>query len=109
MFDESGNFFDETDDINAFWEDVAKSFEEPIESFAGLVPIYSNYEGGYESSWYIVYRDQDGKLLSCYGSHCSCHGFEDQWGGSEFDPEDIDNTCRVARVDADRLRALVHE
>lgn len=59
--------------------------------------LFAQYgNGSYDGSCYVVY-EQEGKLYTVEGSHCSCYGLEGQWspmesswaalamGGREFD------------------------
>lgn len=39
--------------------------------------------GGYEEGHWFLLRRADGMLLENEASHCSCYGFEDQWGPTE--------------------------
>lgn len=32
------------------------------------------------SSWFLLKDKETGELYEQHGSHCSCYGFEDQWG-----------------------------
>ncbi len=49
---------------------------------AGLHVIAGSWDNAdYDESAWVLLRNPDGKLFEVSGSHCSCHGFEDQ-----FDP-----------------------
>ena len=41
----------------------------------------------YEGHAWVVYR-VGGKYYSVEGSHCSCHGLEDQWNPEEYESAD---------------------
>lgn len=54
--------------------------ESAVENLNILYAYYS-YEC-YEGSAFIIF-EKDGKLYEVHGSHCSCHGLEDQWEPEE--------------------------
>lgn len=39
--------------------------------------------GGHEEGHWFLLRRDDGALLENEASHCSCYGFENQWGPTE--------------------------
>ena len=40
------------------------------------------WSGGYEESAFVIYLDEDRRLMCSESSHCSCNGFEGQFEGS---------------------------
>lgn len=60
--------------------------EKELEGFEVLVAYQSVGDYGCDSSnWFLLRKD--GVLYENYGSHCSCMGFEDQWGPEETSVE----------------------
>ena len=49
----------------------------------GWMVDYGNYDG----TAALVCRDADGNWFSWEGNHCSCMGFEDQWGLEKDHPD----------------------
>lgn len=107
MFDEPGSFFDTDEERSKFWDEVAHDFEEKRETFEGLTPLYSNYWSGcYEASWLIVFRDTEGVKYN-QASHCSCHGFEDQWGAMPWNESMWDEVHEEIRAVVAQARATI--
>lgn len=56
----------------------------PIEE-SGLMILFASYDNGSYSGAAFVLVMRDGLLFEVNGSHCSCHGLEDQWDEEETD------------------------
>lgn len=61
--------------------DVAAKFKATPSQVEGIIAAIYGQES-YEGSAFVLLV-RDGKLYEVYGSHCSCHGLEDQWGEEE--------------------------
>lgn len=69
-------------------EEIEEWFSEPG-ALAGATVLFSEYEcASYEGKAIVVF-ERGGKLFEVNGSHCSCHGLEDQWGEEETSWEAI--------------------
>lgn len=56
--------------------------EKELDGFEVLIAYESCGSWGCDSSnWFLLRKD--GQLYENYGSHCSCNGFEEQWGPEE--------------------------
>lgn len=44
-----------------------------------LIAYESVGSWGCDSSSFFLFKNKEGQLFTCYGSHCSCYGFEDQF------------------------------
>lgn len=44
-----------------------------------VLMVWHDSETWSESAWMLIRRQYDNSLFEVHGSHCSCHGFEDQW------------------------------
>jgi hypothetical protein len=83
-------------DIFSNWGDVQNNFDmsepEPEVLFAAYE--YENYSG----EALVIFR-RDGQLFTVHGSHCSCHGLEEQWVPEESSPEVV--RCMVESSNGD--------
>lgn len=50
-----------------------------VASDIGEVLFHEYATGSYDGSAFTLFRDKQGRLMECNGSHCSCMGLEDQW------------------------------
>jgi hypothetical protein len=51
--------------------------------------LFASYENsGCEGDAIVLFR-RGGKLFEVRGSHCSCHGLEDQWEPEEVTPTEL--------------------
>lgn len=73
------------DSVDSVREHIVCSFqieENELDGFEVLVAYESVGDYGCDSSnWFLIRKD--GQLYENYGSHCSCMGFEEQWGPEE--------------------------
>ena len=71
--------------------------------------IFAAYScAGYEGEAHVVFEGTDGKYYEVNGSHCSCHGLEDQWEPEETTLDYfLDLVERKAEYDQDLIDALV--
>jgi hypothetical protein len=77
-----GDFHKETED--QIKKHLAKNFKLPLKEFEKYKIIVAYEDYSYESkSWTLVLNEENGKLYENAASHCSCHGFEDQWEPKE--------------------------
>lgn len=68
-------------EVAADWEyDEIKRI--PIVDVISEVLFHEYVRGSYDGSAFTLFRDKQGRLMECNGSHCSCFGLEGQW-----DPE----------------------
>ena len=82
-----GGFNDRDDIAREFLAGYRKNFKIPEDFPTEEQIIFAAYEGGsYEGAAIVVY-EKDGKLFEVNGSHCSCHGLEDQWSPEETSKE----------------------
>lgn len=55
--------------------------EKELKKFDILVAYESVGSWGCDSSsWFLLRNKETGQLFENHGSHCSCYGFEGQWG-----------------------------
>lgn len=68
-------------------EDVSNQFEDKLileKNILFAVYVYEWYTG----NAFVLFEEND-KLYSVYGSHCSCYGLENQWCPEETDLEHL--------------------
>ena len=72
--------------------------------------IFADYTyEDYNGSSHVVFEGTDGKYYEVHGSHCSCHGLEDQWEPEETSLDYfLDLVERKAHYDQDLIDALVN-
>lgn len=71
-------------------EDIIAQFQVPEGALDNAVILYAKYGGGsYEGAAFVLYS-VDGKLYEVNGSHCSCHGLENQWDPEETTLKDLE-------------------
>lgn len=64
-------------------EGVLQQFKAPDDALDGAELLLAWYgTGSYDGSAFVLYK-KDGKLYEVNGSHCSCHGLEEQWQPEE--------------------------
>lgn len=81
-------YFDLFEDKN----DVACEFGISEEQLEGIEILYAYYSyEDYSGDALVIFRKED-KLYEVNGSHCSCHGLEDQW-----EPEETTAEALLAR------------
>jgi hypothetical protein len=69
---------------------VRSSYEtnDDLENIVFLIAYESVGSWGCDSSsFFLMYKKDDGKLYENYGGHCSCYGFEGQWEPEETSVE----------------------
>lgn len=90
----SAVFHADFDDVS----DIVRTFKIKPEDLKGAEVIFASYDGdGYSGSAFVLFR-RDRQLFEVNGSHCSCHGLEDQW-----DPEVATKKALLFRLDEGRL------
>ena len=69
--------------------DVFKHFDVSEEDQVGVHFVYACYEAeDYEGHAGVIFL-KGGRFYIVTGSHCSCHGLEDQWDPEEITLEEI--------------------
>ena len=63
-----------------------RAWEAPIRPMSEADLIYANYTYEDYRGQAIVFFIHDGRIYEVNGSHCSCHGLEDQWEPEEVTP-----------------------
>lgn len=71
--------------------------------------LFAQYgSGGYDGSCLVLF-EQDGKVFSVEGGHCSCYGLEDQWSPVETSwkalqmcNRDFDSGGKLSQYDCSR-------
>lgn len=75
---------------------LIRMFEISEATLAGCDILFAAYEnGGYDGSAFVLFR-KDGQLFEVHGSHCSCHGLEDQWVPEEVTEEALRRRMETA-------------
>ena len=74
------NSFDSFVDMVSNFEGKYNLKEEDVpRKYDGVSVLLASYgTGSYEGSAFVLFKKGD-KLYEVNGSHCSCHGLEDQW------------------------------
>lgn len=71
-------------------EDIISEFNAPADALLDANLLYAVYTSGdYSGAAFILYS-KDSKLYEVHGSHCSCHGLEDQWHPEETSREALE-------------------
>jgi hypothetical protein len=80
-------YFDDwkKDDKSGGFSGMAEDFQlKPIEKSAIQKVLFANYTyENYSGQAFVLFVGVDGLLYEVSGSHCSCHGLEDQWTPEE--------------------------
>lgn len=64
-------------------QDVADNFQIDVSNIEDCNILFASYDNeGYEGFALVIFS-KDGKLYEVNGSHCSCHGLENQWNPEE--------------------------
>jgi len=86
-------------------DDVFGEYAVELEERAGIAFVYAQYGyQDYEGYSHVIFA-KDGALFEVNGSHCSCHGLEDQWR-----PEATTAAAILARPGvSDEAKACVRE
>ena len=75
-----------------------KVVQERLEKLDVLVAYESVGSWGCDSTSFFVFKDKEtGKLYEMHGSHCSCYGFEGQYGLEETTVEALKSRVKNAR------------
>lgn len=75
------------------YTDLFDNWQSVIRNFGDKVPaeepehVFAYYTDEDYSGYALVVYFQNGKYCTNDGSHCSCHGLEDQWEPEEYTPE----------------------
>lgn len=79
-------FSDQEDVLSTFRDyDCGSSKKVPIDGEEKIEVLFAVLDSqGYEESAFVLWRNKDtGKLYSMEAGHCSCNGFDGQWGETE--------------------------
>lgn len=76
-------------------DDIKRAYEITDDDLEGVEILYASYQTGvYDGSSLVLFK-KDGKLFIVEGTHCSCHGLENQW-----DPVKTDEKTLKREIDA---------
>ncbi len=59
--------------------EIWNTSREQLESVDILWAVRNEVSGYEENAWFLLCDKETGELFEVSCSHCSCHGFEDQW------------------------------
>lgn len=89
-------------------EDVERQFHTKLADDIQI--LYAHYnQDNYEGEAIVIYSQND-KLFEVHGSHCSCHGLEDQFNPESCTYEDIVARLEIGKfpyVDTEKLKSII--
>lgn len=92
-------------------EKISRDYEvdsKIVEEFELLV-LWQDYESYEGSSWFLLKDKGTGKLFENSGGHCSCYGFEGQFGPKETSVEYLlSDNCYFHGAPKDLIKEFIN-